>query len=66
MFGKLFASSFDFLNPVHKTDFLVDRFDFTLDIGGLALFIDNISRIIIAYLVYQTIAAFRKFGKKSG
>lgn len=66
MFGKLFASSFDFLNPVHKTDFLVDRFDFTLKIGGLALFIDNISRIIIAYLVYQTIAAFRKFGKKSG
>ncbi|MBN8670479.1 MAG: hypothetical protein J0L80_07315 [Chitinophagales bacterium] len=66
MFGKLLASSFDFLNPVHKTDFLVDRFDFTLKIGGMAIFVDNLSRIVIAYFVYQTIAAFRKFGKKSG
>ncbi len=69
MFRYLIAYSFEFLNPVRKTDILADKFKdygITLKASPASIAIDYISRIIIAYFVYQTIAAFRKFGKKSG
>lgn len=65
--GKFFtlaAYSLEFLNPLRKADFL--KHDMPGECEGLSVFIDYLSRIIIAYFVYQTIAAFRKFGKKSG
>ena len=64
--GKFFtlaAYSFEFLNPLRKADFLKHKLPGECE--GLSVFIDYLSRIIIAYFVYQTIAAFRKFGKKS-
>lgn len=61
MFKKLFSYSFEFLNPLRKADFLQSVAEPT----NSARVVDYISRIIIAYFVYQTIAAFRKFGKKS-
>lgn len=69
MFRYLIAYSFEFLNPLRKADFLTDKFtdyDITIKASPASIAIDYISRIIIAYFVYQTIAAFRKFGKKSG
>lgn len=66
MFRKLWAYSFEFLNPLRKADFLVDKFKhFTPDSTATSIFIDYASRIVIAYFVYQTIAAFRKFGKRT-
>lgn len=63
-FFTLAAYSLEFLNPLRKADFL--KHDMPGECEGLSVFIDYLSRIIIAYFVYQTIAAFRKFGKKSG
>lgn len=58
-FAELFSYSFEFLNPVRKSNLLSDN------LSPLSRTIDYLSRIIIAYCVYQTIQAFRKFGKKS-
>ena len=60
-FGHLASYSFEFLNPLRKADFLKDMAQ-TTDWGRV---VDYLSRIIMAYFVYQTIQAFRKFGKKS-
>jgi uncharacterized protein YjbI with pentapeptide repeats len=57
----------DFINPVHKTDFIVTEQEYSLpDIRhmGLARMCEGISRIFIAYFIYQLIQAFRKHGKK--
>ncbi len=63
VFWELFPYYFEFMNPVHKTDFFMHIKKGEPNPG--ALLIDYLSRIVIAYLVYQTIAAFRKFGKRS-
>jgi hypothetical protein len=59
--------SFEFLNPLRKTDFLekitINRANIGLD--DLARTIDYSSRIIVAYFTYQSIQAFRRFGRKS-
>lgn len=64
-FETLFSYSGDFLNPIQKDDIFKkfyhenSKIDFPFArIWGFA------SRIIIAYFVYQTIQAFRKYGKK--
>ncbi len=62
-FWELFSYSFEFLNPIRKTDILSK--DISITISPLSRIIDYVSRIAIAYCVYQTIQAFRKFGKKS-
>lgn len=62
MFITVSPYYFEFLNPVHKTDFFIHIKDG--EPNPLALLIDYFSRIVVAYLVYQTIQAFRKFGKK--
>lgn len=62
-FFILSAYSLEFLNPLRRADFLSKLTKDTPN--AVAILIDYISRIIISYFVYQTIAAFRKFGKKS-
>lgn len=60
-FWELFSYSFEFLNPIRRHATLADEHT----IPPLARIVDYLSRILIAYMVYQTVAAFRKFGKRS-
>lgn len=64
-FYNLVAHYFVFLNPIHKANFIqkVNSTDVYIA-SPIAIFIDAISKIIIGYLIYQMIQAFRKFGKK--
>jgi hypothetical protein len=60
-FFKLASYFPDFINPLHKLDTFND-----LQINPFSpatRFIDAIGRIVIAYLVYQLIQAFRKHGR---
>lgn len=57
---KLFGYYFSFIDITHRSDFLVDKEALT----GWALTIDSLSKIVVGYLIYQFIAAFRKYGKK--
>jgi len=68
-FGELASHSLAYLNPFRDED--SGQFFETLENDGLkitwhARLWDYLSRIIIAYFVYQTIQAFRKLGKSSG
>ncbi len=57
---------FEFLNPFRKSDFIPNQLITISDknpIPSITVFIDSVSKIISAYLLYQFIAAFRKFGK---
>ncbi len=65
LFRELFSYSFEFLNPIRRHSTLVPDVVKDGDITSTARVIDYVSRIFIAYFVYQTIQAFRKFGKKS-
>ena len=71
LFWNLFSYSFEFLNPLRKADFLksdinslINPSKNPLEITSCARIIDYLSRIIVAYFTYQTIQAFRRFGKK--
>lgn len=58
----------EFINPVRKSDFLPKALLGISDpklIPKSAIIVDGISRILMTYLLYQFIAAFRRFGKKS-
>jgi len=59
--SSLMGYYFSFLDITHRSDFLVDKKDLT---GG-ALIIDYLSKVIFGYLIYQFIAAFRKYSKKT-
>ncbi len=59
-FWLLFSHSFEFLNPIRKQPSFIEEDKVT----PLARIIDYVGRIFISYMVYQTIQAFRKFGKK--
>jgi hypothetical protein len=50
---------FIFLSVVHNYDFVKNA-----NPNGLSLFLDFLGRIFIGYGIYQTIQAFRKYGKK--
>lgn len=66
IFKKLTAYFLEFLSPIHKTDFLPLPTDTNGKItlaSDMARFIDSISKLIISYLLYQFIQAFRKYGK---
>lgn len=52
----------EFLNPVHRTDEIAKGLG--LDATSSARLIEGISRIFIAFTIYQLIQAFRKHGKK--
>ncbi|HFK5545487.1 TPA: hypothetical protein ACG0AR_002353, partial [Elizabethkingia anophelis] len=58
-----FKDFFLFLNPARKLDFF-NPIKNEGSIDAMANFIDIISRIILAYGIYQLIVAFRKNGKK--
>jgi hypothetical protein len=71
-FNKLFSYFFEFINPIRKGEFIqIPMFiegkikSEYVTITGWARFIDFIWRIIITYLGYQLIQAFRKYSKKT-
>lgn len=59
----LFGYYFSFIDITHRSDFLVDKSEFT-GWGTWALVIDAINKIVISFFIYQFIAAFRKYGRK--
>ncbi len=63
-FWRLFTYFPEFLNPVHRLEAFSDLRKDKI-VPDSARFIDGVSRIILAYLLYQFIQAFRKHGKKS-
>ncbi len=60
----IFIAFFRFLNPL-RFILLEDLFNNKLMFSGWAYFWDFLGRIFLAYAYYQTIQAFRKFGRKS-
>jgi hypothetical protein len=76
-FWNLSSYFLEFLNPIHKADYVAEKLnerktiDYSwgqnhLEVGGWSRTLEGISRIFIAYFVYQFIQAFRKHGKASG
>lgn len=71
-FKTLFSYFFEFINPIRKGEFIqitmfIDgkiKSEF-VTITGWARFIDFFWRIVITYLGYQLIQAFRKYSKKT-
>jgi hypothetical protein len=69
--GRIFQSSgfdsnllgyyFSFIDITHRSDFLDEKEDLT----GLALTVDYLNKVVMGYLIYQFIAAFRKYGRNS-
>ena len=49
---------FNFILPIHRTNFLGE------EMTDWALTVDFISRVVIGFLLYQIIAAFRRFGRR--
>lgn len=67
-FGRLVSYYPEFLNPIHKADYIADELvspkSNTNGLGlGVARVVEAISRIIIGFLIYQLVQAFRKHGK---
>jgi hypothetical protein len=61
---NLFTNIFEFISPIHKTDFLND-YDLKIvrkATPGASL-LDSLTRILFAYLIYQFVQAFRRYGK---
>jgi len=50
---------FSFLDITHRSDFLVNK----TELNGFSLTIDYFNKILVGFLIYQFIAAFRKYGK---
>jgi hypothetical protein len=57
---NLIGYYFSFIDITHRTDFLVNK----SELNGFTLTIDFLNKIIVGFLIYQFIAAFRKYGKK--
>ena len=55
----------EFINPIHKADYIAEKLYPTIKISGKARWIEGVSRIIISYLLYQLVQAFRKNGRKA-
>ncbi len=63
-FGKVASYFIEFVNPIHKADYIADEiYEKKQYVSGWARFTEGISRIFIAYFVYQLVQAFRKHGK---
>lgn len=56
--GKILGEFINFINPTHSIDYFVRS-----NSGDFTLFIDLISRVFIGYCIYQTVQAFRIYGK---
>ncbi len=52
---------FSFIDITHRTDFLKDK---NADLNALSLTLDYFNKVIVSYLIFQFVAAFRKYGKK--
>ena len=61
-FFKVWSYFLEFINPIHNADFIADELKIKPTSGGR--FIEGLSRIFIAYFIYQLIQAFRKHGRK--
>lgn len=59
---KYLSYFFEFINPIHKTDAVAESMELVPNHG--TRFIETISRIFIAYTIYQMVQAFRKHAKK--
>ncbi|MDF3078002.1 MAG: hypothetical protein K0S09_1891 [Sphingobacteriaceae bacterium] len=56
---NLIGYYFAFLDITHRNDFLVDKCELT----GLSIVVDYLNKVLVGFLIYQFIAAFRKYGK---
>ena len=57
---NLIGYYFSFLDITHRIDFLANK----SELNGYSLTIDYFNKILIGFLIYQFIAAFRKYGNK--
>ena len=64
-FWTLTSYFFEFINPIRKGEFIKLDGDNYYPISGWARVIDFFWRIVITYLGYQLIQAFRKYSKKT-
>jgi hypothetical protein len=64
-FWTLASYFFEFINPIRKGEFIKLGGDDYYPISGWARVIDFFWRIVITYLGYQLIQAFRKYSKKT-
>ena len=65
-FGEVSSYFMEFINPIHKADYVAQELlGEKAHVNGWARTIEGISRIFIAYFVYQLIQAFRKHGRSS-
>ena len=58
----------EFISPFRKSNFIPEALlgeENVKTVPSLAIVVDSLSKIVNAYLLYQFIAAFRKFGKFS-
>jgi hypothetical protein len=61
-FRSISSFFWEFLNPVHKTDFIADALKIKPTFWART--IEGFSRVFIGYFIYQLIQAFRKYGRK--
>lgn len=64
-FKTLFSYFFEFINPIRKGEFIKLVGDEYIKVTNSARVIDFFWRIVITYLGYQLIQAFRKYSKKT-
>jgi hypothetical protein len=50
---------FSFIDITHRSDFLVDKNDLT----GWAAMLDYLNKLVMGYLIFQFISAFRKYSR---
>lgn len=58
---NLIGYYFSFLDLTHRSDFLVDT---KAELNGWALTIDYFNKVVVGFLTFQLISAFRKYVKK--
>ena len=57
---NLIGYYFSFVDITHRSDFLLNKDE----LNGWSLAIDSFHKFLIGFLIYQFVAAFRKYGKK--
>lgn len=53
---------FSFVDITHKNDFLKEK---SADMNAISLMLDYINKVLAGYLIFQFVAAFRKYGKRA-
>lgn len=63
--GKVVSFFLEYINPLHKPEYLTDNLlGKNSCVSNSARFCEGFSKIIITYLLYQFIQAFRKYGRQ--